>query len=110
MRGFGAAVKELGAAVLILIVARDAGGLAAMALAVLILAAVFLLSRWRWPYKPCRKCEGTGRNTGSNGRRHGDCKRCKGARRVQRSGARTVHRVLLSIRNHVRDSKEKDHV
>lgn len=97
--------KELGAAAVILIAARDFSGPGAVALAATGVAAWFLISRWRWPYRPCSSCKATGRNKGSNSRRHGDCKRCGGTRRVQRPGARTVHRVLLSIRN--RTSKEK---
>jgi hypothetical protein len=98
--------RELGAAVLILIVARDAGGVAAAVLGLTGLAGWFAVSRWRWPYKPCSSCKTTGRNRGSNKKRHGDCKRCGGTRRVQRPGARLVHRAILTIRNR----KEKDHV
>lgn len=99
-------LKELGAVVLILVIARDVGGVAAVAITVPVLAGVFVVSRWRWPYRPCSRCKATGRNKGSNSRRHGDCKRCGGTRRVQRPGARTVHRAILTIRNR----KENDHV
>lgn len=98
--------KELGAAALILIAARDFGGTVGLVLAAGALVLVFTVSRWRWPYKPCSSCKASGRNKGSNSRRHGDCKRCRGTRRVQRPGAAAVHRVILTIRNR----KEKDHV
>ena len=100
-------LTELGVAALVIVIARDLGGPAYIAVAVVVLGGWFGLSRWRWPYKPCRRCKGTGRNKGSNSRRHGDCKRCGGGRRVQRPGARTVHRAIRTIRNR---SKEKDHV
>lgn len=50
--------------------------------------------RW-WPYGPCLACLGhPGRNPGSNGRRWGRCRRCKGAGKRIRFGAR----VFRSIR------------
>ncbi len=72
---------------------------AALLLAAGALAVVWVASRWFWPYKPCPRCTGSGRNPGSNTKRHGDCRRCKGARRVRRLGAGHVHRLRLSIRN-----------
>ena len=88
----------------LLTLAWAAHGLGGALLAAPGLAVVWLASRWLWPYKPCPKCDGTGRNPGSNTKRHGDCRRCKGARRVRRLGAGHVHRLRLSIRN---NRKEK---
>jgi hypothetical protein len=62
-------------------------------------------SLYIWPFKPHRRCGGTGRNRGSNKRRHGLCKsrRCH-AGTVQRIGSRAVHRA---VRGAVRYRKEK---
>jgi hypothetical protein len=66
-----------------------------VAVAVAVLAALWLLRAWLWPYAPCRRCKGTGKNAGSTGRRFGTHRRCKGTGRRVRLGARTVHRVIL---------------
>jgi hypothetical protein len=70
----------------------------------LILAAVAALAVWLgslyWrPFGPCPKCNGTGTikriRKGKRGKRRVAvkvCPRCKGRRRVQRPGSRTVHR------------------
>ena len=68
-----------------------------------LLAAWVVISRLFWPYKPCGRCKGTGRNLGSNDRRHGDCRRCKGARRVRRAGAGHVHRAKLAILGRIKE-------
>jgi hypothetical protein len=68
---------------------------------VLIIAAIGGLwcgSLYLWPFGPCPRCKGTGVNRGSNGRRFGQCKRCRGQRRVQRRGSRTLHRAVWMIR------------
>lgn len=92
-------MRELAAAAAVLALGNAWGGPGGVALTALGLAAAWFVSCWRWPYKPCPKCQGSGRNRGSNRRRHGDCKRCGGDRRVQRPGARAVHRAILAIRN-----------
>ena len=48
----------------------------------------WLVSLKLWPYTRCRWCEGTGRNSGSNSRRHGRCRWCKGKPERLRFGAR----------------------
>ena len=101
---------ELIGAVFVLGVARAWLGPFGLVLAILGLSAAWLVSRLFWPYKPCRRCKASGRNRGSNQRRHGNCRRCKGTRRIRRLGARQVHRAVLTIRNHVRNPKEQDHV
>lgn len=52
-------------------------------------------SLYIWPFRPHKRCGGTGRNRGSNGRRYGVCKsrRCKNGT-VQRIGSRQVHRAV----------------
>jgi hypothetical protein len=50
-----------------------------------------------WPYGPCFGCVGHGgRNRGSNSRRWGTCKRCRGTGRRIRLGARLWHTVERS--------------
>ncbi len=66
---------------------------------VALLAAAALL--YRYPFGRCGKCQGTGRNRGSNARRFGTCKRCGGAGRRQRTGSRTVHRLAWAIRGEI---------
>lgn len=92
-------MAELIGAALLLAVARAVLGVGGLVLATTGLAIAWLASRLFWPYKPCRRCKATGRNPGSNNRRHGDCKRCKGARRVRRFGAGHVYRIKLAILN-----------
>jgi hypothetical protein len=95
-------VAELIGAVSLLILAWATHGLGGALLAALALFAAWVVSRLFWPYKPCPRCDGTGRNPGSNERRHGDCRRCKGARRVRRFGAGHVHRAKIAILNRTR--------
>lgn len=57
----------------------------------------WVMSLYRWPFAPCRKCEGSGKNRGSNGKRYGQCRRCLGAGRRIRIGAKTVHRGRVSL-------------
>jgi hypothetical protein len=66
---------------------------------ILFLVAVGALACWAvslyfWPFGPCGKCKGTGRNAGSNAKRFGNCGRCGGSGRRQRFGSRTVHRIV----------------
>lgn len=63
------------------------------------ITAAYTASLFLWPFRPCSRCLGTGRNAGSNRKRHGDCARCHGAGRRQRIGSRFVHRTVLSIRS-----------
>jgi len=59
--------------------------------AVLLFAATggsWLWSLRRHPYTRCRRCDGTGRNSGSTGRRYGRCRKCKGKPERLRFGAR----------------------
>ncbi len=65
------------------------------------------VSLYVWPFKPCPKCNGRGTNPGSNRRRHGDCKRCGGTRRVQRAGSKFVHQTVLSVLSERRKARER---
>ena len=59
--------------------------------------AVWVVSLYLWPYGPCLRCGGDGRNRGSKHKRFGQCRRCKGAGKRVRIGARTVHRGRVSL-------------
>jgi hypothetical protein len=64
--------------------------------------AVLAGARWWWrlkrhPFGRCRRCGGTGQNTGSTRARFGQCRRCKGQPRV-RFGAKLVHPELRERR------------
>jgi len=61
---------------------------------VLAVAAIWLARLWLWPFGPCRRCKGTGKNIGSTGRRFGTHRRCKGSGRRVRLGARMVRRAI----------------
>lgn len=71
--------------------ARDLGATLAILLAC---AAVYLGSCLIWEYAPCMACHGRrGRSPGSNHRRHGRCKVCKGTGERLRFGTR----ILLAL-------------
>lgn len=62
-------------------------------LAALIVAAVYLCSCLIWPYGPCLAClTRPRRNHGSNSRRWGRCRACKGTGERLRVGARVLRR------------------
>jgi DnaJ-class molecular chaperone len=64
---------------------------------ILLAAGVRVVTLYLWPYGPCRKCEGSGRNRGSKRARFGQCRRCEGAGRRIRYGARAVHRGRVAL-------------
>ena len=70
-------------------------------------AAGYAGSLYVWPFRPCGKCSGTGRNKGSSRRRFGHCARCGGSGRRRRLGAKAVHRGVLSLRKN-RSRKDLD--
>jgi hypothetical protein len=57
--------------------------------------AAWVIGLLLWPYSPCNRCEGSGRNAGSNSRRWGPCSRCKGSGRRLRAGARLARWIIL---------------
>ena len=81
---------------LIILFALAAQPLTAFA-AGLVLFGVLVASLYLWPFAPCRKCDGSGRNPGSKRKRYGQCRRCEGAGRRIRLGARAVHRGRVSL-------------
>lgn len=68
-----------------------------LVLIVLLALGARVVTVYLWPYAPCRKCEGSGRNPGSKRKRFGQCRRCDGAGRRIRFGARTVHRGRVAL-------------
>lgn len=66
-------------------------------LVLVIIGICLLVSRFRWPLRPCPRCGGRGVNRGSNRRRYGRCRRCKGTKQVRRFGATAVHRFFWSV-------------
>jgi hypothetical protein len=62
-------------------------------LAVATVAAVsYYVSLRLWPWRPCKRCLGGGRNAGSTVKRFGRCGRCGGSGRELRLGARVLNR------------------
>ena len=75
-------------------------------LAVLAALAIWAGSLYLAPFGRCGKCSGTGTIKRTREGKHGRqlvrvkvCPRCKGRRRVQRRGFRTVHRLAFKIRD-----------
>ena len=62
-------------------------------------------SLYLFPFAPCLRCKGTGRNGGSTRKRFGECKRCGGSGRRRRLGARTIHRGAVSLADKQRARK-----
>jgi DnaJ-class molecular chaperone len=67
----------------------------------LVLAVIAALAIWvGWlylaPFGRCGKCKGAG-HVKRGARRVKVCPRCKGRRRIQRRGSRTVHRLARKI-------------
>jgi DnaJ-class molecular chaperone len=60
--------------------------------AALICGAGYVASLKVWPETSCRRCDGSGRNAGSNAKRFGRCKRCDGSGRKPRLGTRILDR------------------
>jgi DnaJ-class molecular chaperone len=71
---------------------------AGLILAAIIALALWLGSLYMAPFGRCRKCKGTG-HIRRGPRRVKVCPQCKGLRRVQRRGSRTVHRLAFRIRD-----------
>lgn len=60
-------------------------------------AGAYAGSLYLWPFRPCMRCKGTGRNPGSNKKRFGQCRRCQGRGHLRRIGAKTIHRGAVSL-------------
>jgi hypothetical protein len=62
-------------------------------------AIVRVVQLYRFPFRKCGRCKGTGVNRGSTGKRFGVCKACGGSRRAQRFGSQTLHKAIQSARS-----------
>ena len=63
-----------------------------LVLAALVCGAGYYVSLKVWPEKNCKRCNGGGRNRGSNAKRSGRCKPCAGTGRKPRLGTRMLKR------------------
>lgn len=79
--------------------------MAGLILVILLAIGGYTGSLYLWPFRPCLKCGGTGRNKGSSRKRFGECKRCKGSGRRRRLGAKTIHRGAVSLGDKARTRK-----
>ena len=71
------------------------GTLAAIAiLAALLWTAVYALGCWIWPFKACRRCDGSGKLRSPSGRAWRRCKRCRGGGGRLRGGRWLWNRVV----------------
>ena len=70
---------------------------AEMILIALLVILGYVGSLYLWPFRPCGRCGGTGRNRGSNKKRYGECRSCQRTGRKRRIGAKTVHRGAVSL-------------
>jgi DnaJ-class molecular chaperone len=69
-----------------------------LVLAVFAVLAIRVGCLYLRPFGPCPKCKSTG-HIKRGPRRRRVCPRCKGQRRIQRTGSRTVHRLARKIRH-----------
>ncbi|TDC41112.1 hypothetical protein E1281_37695, partial [Actinomadura sp. KC345] len=69
--------------------------------------ALWAVSVYVHPFRPCRRCGGAGRKPGSTRRRFGPCNRCSGTGRTQRIGSRTAHRTVLSVRSEMAKERQR---
>jgi hypothetical protein len=69
-------------------------GGAVLALVALAAAGGYAADLWRRPFRWCRRCQGTGRVTGSTGKRWGPCPRCTNRPPRPRIGASLVRPEL----------------
>jgi hypothetical protein len=73
-------------------------------LIVFALAAAWVLSLLVHPFGRCPLCLGKGNLRRKHKRRAPKCPLCKGLRRRQRTGSRTVHRIRRQVAKHWRES------
>ena len=73
-----------------------------------IFAVGWCVSLLRWPFRSCRRCNGSGSNSGSNSKRWGSCRKCGGSKQVRRLGATAVHRFWWSVLGAALHRKRKE--
>ena len=57
----------------------------------------YIMVCWIWPFKPCRRCSGTGRRRSPTGRAVRLCRPCRGTGRRLRAG-RWIHNQISHAR------------
>lgn len=85
-------------------------GVITFILAVFTVIAIRCLYLLRFPWGPCRRCQGRKTNKGSNRKRWGMCKTCGGTGQHQRFGATAVHRFWWSVMGSALHEKRKERV
>ena len=78
-----------------------------VAFTIIAIRCLYLL---RFPWGPCRRCQGRKTNKGSNKKRWGMCKTCGGTGQHQRLGATAVHRFWWSVMGAALHEKRKERV
>lgn len=73
----------------------------AVTITLLAVALCYALACWIWPFKACRKCDGTGKKRSPSGRAFRLCRRCDGTGRRLRAG-RWIYNRLSGIRRDAR--------
>ncbi|WP_433302278.1 hypothetical protein ACQP2F_08595 [Actinoplanes sp. CA-030573] len=76
-------------------------GAIAVPLALIIVTLGYALACWVWPFKSCRKCDGTGKKRSPSRRAFRLCRRCAGTGRRLRAG-RWIYNRLSGIRRDAR--------
>nr|WP_221376888.1 hypothetical protein [Actinoplanes polyasparticus] len=72
-----------------------------LTLALLTVTLGYSAACWIWPFKACRKCDGTGKRRSPSGRAFRLCRRCDGTGRRLRAG-RWIYNRLNGIRRDAR--------
>ncbi|WP_342751574.1 hypothetical protein [Paractinoplanes atraurantiacus] len=72
-----------------------------LALALAAVTLCYAAACWIWPFKACRKCDGTGKRRSPSGRAFRLCRRCDGTGRRLRAG-RWIYNHLSGIRRDAR--------
>jgi DnaJ-class molecular chaperone len=70
-------------------------------------AAAWCLFVYMSPFGRCFRCGGRGAVI--HGRKPRPCPRCKGAKRQQRLGSRTVHRAVRMVRAELARTRREEH-
>jgi len=72
-----------------------------LTLALLAVTLGYAVACWIWPFKSCRKCDGSGKRRSPSGRAFRLCRRCDGTGRRLRAG-RWIYNRLAGIRRDAR--------
>ncbi|MBM2620410.1 hypothetical protein JIG36_33355 [Actinoplanes sp. LDG1-06] len=72
-----------------------------LTLASLAVTVGYAAACWIWPFKACRKCDGSGKRRSPSGRAFRLCRRCEGTGRRLRAG-RWIYNRLSGIRRDAR--------